>query len=99
MTQYDELSYVVFPWFIPAVRMEYVSLLPDAGTRINDLRFVVGAACLVRPNLKVTLTGLIEHANSAPDAGWGAGSEGLALPTTGAVTEFEAIQIGLAYAL
>ncbi len=99
LTQYDELSYVVFPWFIPAVRMEYVSLLPDAGTRINDLRFVVGAACLVRPNLKVTLTGLIEHANSAPDAGWGAGSEGLALPTTGAVTEFEAIQIGLAYAL
>jgi len=51
------------------------------------------------PNLKVTLTGLIEHANSAPDAGWSAGSEGLALPAAGAVTEFEAIQIGLAYAL
>ena len=31
LAQYDELSYVVFPWLVPAVRMEYVSLLPDGG--------------------------------------------------------------------
>jgi len=100
LTQYDELSYVVFPWLIPAVRMEYVSLLPDGGARLNDVLFTAGAACLIRPNLKVTLIGLIEHANAAANPlGWSLGSDGFATPTAGAVTEFEAIQIGLAYAL
>ena len=103
LTQYDELSYVVFPWLVPAVRMEFISLLPDGGTRLNDVLFIAGAACLIRPNLKVTLTGLIEHADTAPtpgpDGGWSLGSDGLANPAAGAVTEFEAIQVGLAYAL
>jgi len=100
LVQYDELSYVVFPWLIPAVRMEYVSLLPDGGTRLNDALFTVGAACLIRPSLKVTLTGLIEHSNGAPTpGGWSLGSDGFAAPTAGAVTEFEAIQVGLAYAM
>ena len=99
-TQYDELSYVVFPWLVPSVRMEYVSLLPDGGTRLNDVVFIAGAACLIRPNLKVTLTGLVEHSNGAPTAaGWSLGSDGLAAPIAGAVTEFEAIQVGLSYAL
>ena len=100
LTQYDELSYVVFPWLVPAVRMEYVSLLPDGGARLNDVLFIAGAACLIRPNLKVTLTGLIEHANAAPTAGgWSLGSDGFANPAAGAVTEFEAIQVGLSFAL
>ena len=102
LTQYDELSYVVFPWLVPAVRMEYVSLLSDGGSRIDDVLFIAGAAFLVRPNLKLTLTGLIEHSNGAPTpAGWslGSGSEGFAAPTTGAVTEFESIQVGLDFAL
>jgi hypothetical protein len=99
LTQYDELSYVVFPWFVPAVRMEYISLLPDGGSRLNDALFIAGASFLVRPNLKLTLTGLIEHSNAAPPAGWSAGSNGLLAPTTGPVTEFEAINVGLAYAM
>jgi hypothetical protein len=97
LTQYDELSYVVFPWLVPAARFEYVSLKPAGGGRLNDARFIVGAAALVRANLKFTLTGLIEHSNAAPDAGWDAAG-GFAKPTTGAVTELEAIQVGLAYA-
>ena len=102
LTQYDELSYVVFPWLVPAIRMEYVSLLPDGGSRLNDVLFIAGAACLIRPNLKVTLTGLIEHATAAPDpiaGGWSLGSDGFANPAAGSVTEFEAIQIGLSFAL
>jgi hypothetical protein len=100
LTQYNELSYIVFPWLVPAVRMEVVSLLPDGGSRINDVLFIAGAACLIRPNLKVTLTGLIEHANAAPPSGsWSTGSEGFAAPTAGAVTEFESIQVGLDFAL
>jgi hypothetical protein len=99
LVQYDELSYVVFPWLVPAVRMEYVSLLPDGGTRFNDLLFTAGAACLIRPNLKVTLTGLIEHTNGAPTGDWSLGWDGTLAPAAGAVTEFEAIEVGLAYAL
>jgi hypothetical protein len=98
LTQYDELSYIVFPWLVPAVRMELVSLLPDGGARITDLRLIAGAACLVRPNLKLTLTGVLEHADGAPDGGWGAAG-GSAAPTSGSVTEFEALQLGLVYAL
>jgi hypothetical protein len=99
LTQYDELSYVVYPWLVPAVRLEYVSLAPNDASRINDLRVLVGAAALVRPNLKLTLTGAIEHANAAPVAGWSAdGSDRAAVPTTASVTEFESLELGLAYA-
>jgi hypothetical protein len=100
LAQYDELSYVVYPWFVPALRMEYISLLPDGGSRLNDALFVAGASFLVRPNLKLTLVGLIEHTNGAPTAaGWSLGTNGFAAPTAGATTEFEAINIGLAYAM
>ena len=97
---YSELSYVVYPWLVPAVRVEYLSLAPDGADHINDLRVLAGAAALVRPNLKLTLTGAVEHANAAPTAGWFAdGSDRAAAPTPGsAVTEFESIELGLAYA-
>ena len=98
---YSELSYVVYPWLVPAVRVEYLSLAPDGADHINDLRVLAGAAALVRPNLKLTLTGAVEHANASPAAGWSAdGSDRAAAPTPGsAVTEFESIELGLAYAL
>jgi hypothetical protein len=100
LTQYDELSYVVFPWLVPAVRMELVSLLPDGGTRVSDMRFIAGAACLVRPNLKLTLTGLVEHATGVPTVlgDWSAAG-GFAAPASGSLTEFESIQVGLVFAL
>ena len=97
IVQYDELSYVVFPWLVPAVRLEWGSLLPEGGTRINDLKVIPGVAALVIPNLKLTLTGQIEWADGAPDGGWGAFG-GSAAPAMGSVTEFESIQLGLAYA-
>ncbi|MGZ3407584.1 MAG: hypothetical protein ACXVAN_14140, partial [Polyangia bacterium] len=97
IVQYDELSYVVFPWLVPAVRLEWGSLLPDGGTRINDLKLIPGVAALVLPNLKLTLTGQIEWADGVPDGGWGAFG-GSAAPAMGSVTEFESIQLGLAYA-
>ncbi len=97
LAQYDELSYVVFPWLVPALRFEWSSLLPDAGSRISDLKVLVGAAALVRPNLKLTLVGQIEHANGVPDGGWGPAG-GSANPAMGSVTELEAIQLGVAFA-
>lgn len=98
-TQYDELSYMIFPWLVAAARVELTSLHPAGQVRVNDVRFVPGVAALVLPNLKLTLTGQMEWANGVPDGGWGA-VNGFAAPTPamGSVTELESIQLGLAYA-
>jgi hypothetical protein len=73
VTQFDEVSYIVFPWFVPAARIELSQVTPKAdsvtgapgifGTRAYyDLRFIPGVAALVRPNVKLTLTAQFEHA-------------------------------------
>ncbi len=95
--QYDELSYVVLPWLVPAVRIEYAALKARGQSRINDVKIIPGIVALVRPNIKLSLTGQIEYADGAPDGGWGAWG-GSATPMLGAVTELESIQVGLAYA-
>jgi hypothetical protein len=98
LAQYNELSYIVFPWLVPAVRIEYIRLTPSGQSSVDDLRIIPGVAALVRPNLKLTLVGQIEVASGAPDAGWGAAG-GLAAPAMGAdVTEIESVQLGLAFA-
>jgi hypothetical protein len=97
LTQYDELSYVVFPWLVPAVRFEWAQLKPASSGYVNDLKIIPGIAAIVVPNLKLTLTAQIEWADGAPDGGWGAWG-GSAAPTMGAITEIESIQLGLAYA-
>jgi hypothetical protein len=97
LAEYEELSYIVFPWLVPAVRLEWASLLPDGGSRITDLKILAGAAALVRPNLKLTLVGQVEHADGAPEGGWGAAG-GSAAPTAASVTELESIQLGVAFA-
>jgi len=97
LVQYSELSYIVFPWLVPAVRVEYIRLSPDNDSPVYDLRIMPGIAALVRPNIKVTLVGLIEHSNGAPPGGWGP-VNGFIAPSMGAITEFEAITVGLATA-
>jgi len=97
LAQYDELSYIALPWLVPAVRVEYASLQPNGGARINDVKIIPGIAALIRPNLKVTLVGQIEYADGAPDGGWDAWG-GSAAPATGSLTEFESLQVGLGYA-
>jgi hypothetical protein len=100
LTQWDELSYVVFPWLVPAVRFEYTHVAPDGGTAVNDTRIAIGAAALVRPNLKLVVTGQLETATGAPPGGWGP-ANGVAEPTdpTQSVSlEIESIVLGLAFA-
>lgn len=116
---YAELSYIVYPWLVPAVRVESTSLdavIDTAGThqKVSDLRIMPTLAMLVRPNIRVILSGLLESANGAPvysvvDA------TGTAVPTTGnwsaangqsapaddktsVKTELEQIQLSMAYA-
>jgi hypothetical protein len=97
MSQYDELSYVVFPWLVPALRLEYASVAPTFGPRINLVKFIPGIDFLVRPNLKLGLIGQLEWADGAPDGGWAATGGSIA-PAMGAATEFESIQLIVAYA-
>ncbi len=97
---YAEVSYVWFPWLVPALRVEYLKLEPDGGTSVSDTRYVAALASLVRPNLKLTLSVWTEKANGAPDGGWGPAS-GMAVPPTPTSSigpEVEAITLGLAYA-
>jgi len=98
LSQYDELSYVLYPWLVPAVRLELTQLKPSGGSTIHDVRIIPGIAFLVRPNLKLTLTGLIEQARGTPDGGWGAAG-GSAAPAAGTSTkEIESIVAGIAFA-
>ncbi len=97
---YAELSYVYFPWLVPAFRAEYLLLDPDGGPRVTDTRLVAGLAALVRPNLKLLLTVWSEKADGAPDGGWGPAS-GLAVPsspTDSVGFEVEAVTVLMAYA-
>ncbi len=95
---YGELSYVVFPWLVPAVRVEWAHVGVDGVPGVDDVKIVPGIAALVIPNLKLTLTGQIEYANAAPPNGSWAPFGGLAVPVMSSVTEMEVINIGLAYA-
>ncbi len=100
LAQYNELAYVVYPWLVPAVRVEYLRLSPAGGTAVNDVRLTAGASALIRPNLKVTLAALVEKAKGAPPGGWGPAS-GLAAPATPTASvgpEIEAVTLGLAFA-
>jgi hypothetical protein len=102
-TQFNEVSYIVYPWLVPSVRIEYTRLSPNGSDSLSDLRILAGVAALVRPNIKLTLAGLIENATGVPDGGWGSAG-GFAAPvpnsdgTPGKVTELEAISLGVAFA-
>ena len=67
IAQFNELSYVVFPWLVPAVRFEYLQLRPELGEVGYDARVIPGAAVLLRPNLKFVVAGQFEKANISPE--------------------------------
>ncbi len=63
---YGELSYVVYPWLVPVLRVEQVGLKPSGGTRVTDLHLMPALAFLIRPDMKVVLAGNVETANGFP---------------------------------
>jgi hypothetical protein len=68
---YDELSYVVFPWLVPAVRFEYFALSPEGATTQHLYRLLPGVAMTYMPNVKLTVVAVIEGATGNPPGGWG----------------------------
>ena len=105
LSQYDELSYIVVPWLVPAVRFEYSKLTPDSACRLpdatacaeaSDWRLWPGVALLPYPNLKVVVTAMFESATAAPAGGsWGPAG-GFAGGNAG--TEFQNVQVFTAFA-
>ncbi len=70
--EFAELSCVLYPWMVPAVRLERIGLRPTGGTNVSDVHLMPGIAFLVRPNLKAVLVANLEFANGFPtDAGGG----------------------------
>lgn len=68
-----ELSYVVFPWMVPAIRLERIDLRPSGGSNVSDFHVMPGIAFLVRANVKAVLVGNIERASGFPVDATGAG--------------------------
>ena len=104
--QYNELDYVVFPWLVPGVRTELTTTSLDpssnsAGSAHATLfRLVPGVAALIRPNIKLVLTGDFEWAYGMPVAGaWGAAGGSIVAPAgQGSKIEAETITATVAVA-
>jgi hypothetical protein len=90
--QYDEINYIVWPWFVPGVRAEYTHANAEGASDAQLLRIIPGIAMLARPNIRVVLSADMEWATNLPPVGsWGAAG-GLVAP--GATrSKFEAEQI------
>ena len=63
---YGELSYVVWPWFVPSLRIENIWLQPTGGSTVSDLHIVPGIAFLIVSNIKVLLVGSFDFASGFP---------------------------------
>jgi hypothetical protein len=104
LAQYNELSYVVFPWLVPAVRFEYTRLTPGSACgggggacpQVKDARLVPGIALLPYPNLKFTIAALLESASGVPPGGWGSSGGSSDGATSG--IEFQNVTVGAAFA-
>ncbi len=110
---FGELSYVVYPWLVPAVRVERVSLKPTGGTSASDLHVEPGVAFLIRPNVKLVAVFNYESASGFPTTGGGTTPVGwqggasdwgtllIAPPASGktSLSEFESVGFFLGWAM
>jgi len=99
LVQYDELSYVIFPWLVPAARFEYVRLAPTGHETVQHMNLILGIDALVYANLKLQLAATIEMGKGSPmPDGWM--MTGAIAPDPGVFKgEVESITLGLSYAL
>jgi hypothetical protein len=93
IVQYNELDYIIFPWFVPAVRTELTRLEVLGANPATLLRVMPGIAMLARPNVKVVITGDFEQGKGLPASGSWSGAGGIVTPGGPDSTKFEAEQI------
>lgn len=112
--EWGELSYVLFPWLVPAVRVERIELRPAGGPNVSDYHVMPGIAFLLRANIKAILVGNIEFADGFPtdatgaplpwaggNADWGnfVVAPGAASTPASSTHEFESIALFIAWAM
>ena len=94
--QYNEIDYVVFPWLVPGVRTELTTMSLDATNNNGSahatlFRLIPGIATLIRPNIKLLLTGDFEYAYGNPVAGaWEPAGGSIVAPAQGQGSKIEA---------
>ncbi len=88
---FGELSYVLFPWLVPAIRVENIALDLSGAPNVDAWHAMVGAAILIRPNLKLIAVANWEHANGFPSS---AANPGALLPWAGGSADWGAFTIG-----
>ena len=97
--QYDEIDYVVWPWFVPGVRAEYTHATVESASAAALLRIIPGIAMLVRPNIKVVLTGDLEWGQNLPPVqSWTTAAGGSIVSTPKGSFEAEQINATVAVA-
>jgi hypothetical protein len=64
-----ELSFLAYPWLAPALRVEHLIVSPTGGLSSNDTRILAGVSTLLRPNLRLAVSAVLERANRQADAG------------------------------
>jgi hypothetical protein len=98
--QYGELDYVVYPWFVPGVRTEFTRTTTLSSNPASLLRVIPGIAMLVRPDIKVVVTGEIERAYGLPTTGsWDPAGGSIVAPGPGQSSKFEAESINTTVAV
>jgi hypothetical protein len=70
--EWAELSYVLYPWMVPAVRLERIGLKPTGAPSVSDVHLMPGVAFLVRANIKAVLVANFEFVNGFPQDASGA---------------------------
>lgn len=93
--QYDELNYIVWPWFVPGVRVEYTQANVEGAADASLLRIIPGIAMLARPNVRVVVSGDLERGYSVPTSGSWASAGGAIQPETIHTTKFQAETINV----
>jgi len=97
-----ELSYVIFPWLIPAVRAEYTWLNSRWG-KSSFVRIIPGASILLRPNMRLYVFGDIQRAYHLPPTspnypGSWVSAGGYVAPESGSKSKTGFEQVGAAFA-
>jgi hypothetical protein len=88
---WGELDYVVWPWLVPGVRAEYTRATYEASNPVSLTRIIPGVAMLVRPDVRLVVTGDLERAYGVPLSGsWGAAGGAVVAPGQGQASMLEA---------
>jgi hypothetical protein len=93
--QYDEIDYVVWPWFVPGVRLEYTQTTFENAANASLLRIIPGVSMLARPNIRVVVSGDLESATGLPPVASWAPAGGAVAPSTPQGSKFQAETINV----